>query len=99
MFDVKDPSLGEKLADVVLNFLTGEVLLRALSILGGSTVAGIILKNAFHGNYTFWDSARRGFSFAPPLGLIGLWFVYLGLRKRSIKDAFRTQSGEDTDKK
>ncbi len=99
MFEIKNATLGGKLADVVTEFLTAEVTLRVLSTLGGGTVAWIVLKNAFHGNYTFWDSTRRSFWFAPPLGLIGLWFVYLGLRKRSIKDVFRTQSGEDPDKK
>jgi hypothetical protein len=99
MFNVKDPTLVEKLVNAISHFLRGEVLPRAFCILVGGSLSWSVFRMMVHGNFTYYNSSTRVIEFAPPVGLIGLWFLYLGVRKRSIKDAFKTHLDEDTHKK
>jgi hypothetical protein len=75
--------------------VTMEGLGRAAFLLLGILVVFVTVRRMLHGVFTFYSSWDQGFLFSPPFIFIGAWFIWMGLRKKSLKESFETKQEDD----
>jgi len=74
--------------------VTTEALGRAALLLLGIVTVFFTARRMLHRVFTVYDSWDQGFLFSPPFIVIGAWFIWMGLRKKSLKESFETKEKE-----
>jgi hypothetical protein len=100
MFDSQPPTLIDKVLNTIAGFFTWEVLGRAFFVLFGGGAIFLAVRSMLHGQFTFYArTGERAWNFIPPYVLIGGFFIYIGLRKKSLAEWNReSYHAEDGDK-
>jgi hypothetical protein len=90
MSDTQSPTLLGKLFDAVRDFFTWEAVGRAFLLLAGGVMIFFAVRTMLHGEFTAYR--RGGWAFVPPYVFIGAFFIYIGLRKKSLAEWNRESS-------
>jgi hypothetical protein len=100
MFDTQPPTLFDKFFSAVAGFFAWEVVGRAFFLLAGGGTIFFAVRAMLHGQFTFYGrGGERSWKFIPPYILIGAFFIYLGVRKKSLAEWNREMyHAEDSDK-
>lgn len=83
MFELKPPTLPEKVCEAVTNFLTSPFFWRSVLLLVGIRLIVFAVQPVLRREFVLYGFKNlESWALLPPLAAIGLYFVYLGLRRK-----------------
>lgn len=71
--------------------VTSEALGRGALLLLGVLTVFFTVRRMLHGVFTVYDTGWQVHLFSPPFVVFGAWFIWMALRKKSLRESFETR--------
>jgi hypothetical protein len=71
--------------------VTSEGLGRGAFLLLGVLIVFFTVRRMLHGVFTVYDTLWHVHLFSPPFVVFGAWFIWMALRKKSLRESLETR--------